>query len=213
MIDGIAIKTPPVTGMSLTNGKFQPAENVWTQEALDSFSADSLTFSESVLDSPAVLASPLHVRDRKAGVIELVDVSKERIWTEDDRMLLEEVTRQLGLALENAQLYSAVRKELNERVKAEAETNRRNRDLATLNQIGQRLSSLVSRQQIFDVLSSSIQKIFSSQNILICMTDVNTSILTFPVCIMNGRSISLPDRKPAHGYQETILAKRPPSDP
>ena len=210
MVDGIAIKTTPIAGISFTNEKFQSAENVWTQEALNSFNTDSVISNEAYEDTPAVLASPLSVRNVKAGVVELVDVSPDRVWTEDDRQLLQEVTKQLGLALENAQLYSAVSKELTERVKAEEETLRRNRDLATLNSIGQRLSSLVSREQIFSILSSSIQQMLSSQNLLITMVNRDTNILSFPVCVMNNETIALPDRPFSHGYQEIVLNKRSP---
>lgn len=208
MIDGIPIKTTPISGIALSNNQFQQAENVWTQEGLESFSTDTVASIGAFLDTPAVLASPLHVRNRKAGVIELVDTSPDRQWSEDDRQLVEEVTRQLGLALENAQLYSAVRKELTERVRAEEETNRRNRDLATLNALGQRLSSLVSREQIFDILSSSLQEIYATQNLMICMVDAKTEKLTFPVCLFNGKEVNLPDRVPGEGYQETILNKK-----
>ncbi len=210
MIDGIAIKTEPIAGVSFSNDKFQSAENVWTQEALNSFNSNSVISNEAYQDTPAVLASPLSVRNEKAGVIELVDVSPERVWTEDDRLLLEEVTKQLGLALENAQLYSAVRKELTERVKAEEETLRRNRDLATLNTIGQRLSSLVSREQIYAILSNSIQQMLNTQNLLITLIDRETNMLSFPVCVMNNETIMLPDRPFSHGYQEIILNKRAP---
>ncbi|MEN6572037.1 MAG: GAF domain-containing protein [Anaerolineaceae bacterium] len=210
LIDGIPVRTIPISGLAMSNNKFQPAENVWTQEALESFSSDEITATGSFSDTPAVLASPLHVRDRKAGVVELVDVNPERTWSEDDRLLLEEVTRQLGLALENAQLYSAVRKELTERVKAEEETSRRNRDLATLNTIGQRLSSLVSRAQIFDILTSSLQEIFNTQNLMISMVDSDTQQLTFPVCLFNGKDVTLPDRGIGQGYQESVIKNKTP---
>jgi len=210
LIDGIAIKTTPIAGISFTNDKFQPAENVWTQEALNSFNTNSVISNEAYQDTPAVLASPLSVRNEKAGVIELVDVSPDRLWTDDDRQLLQEVTKQLGLALENAQLYSAVRKELTERVRAEEETLRRNRDLATLNSIGQRLSSLVSREQIFSILSSSIQQMLNTQNLLITVVDREMNTLSFPVCVMNNEPIALPDRPLSHGYQEIVLNKKAP---
>jgi len=67
MIDGIPIKTTPISGIALSNNQFQQAENVWTQEGLESFSTDTVASIGAFLDTPAVLASPLHVRNRKAG--------------------------------------------------------------------------------------------------------------------------------------------------
>jgi len=100
-------------------------------------------------------------------VIELVDTNSERKWSEEDRLLLQEVSNQLGLALENAQLYSTVQKELSERIKAEALTERRNRDLATLNQVGQQLSRLISREEIFKLVASMLQETLDVKDLLI----------------------------------------------
>jgi len=69
---------------------------------------------------------------------------------------------------------------------------------------------LVSREQIFDILSSSLQEIYATQNLMICMVDAKTEKLTFPVCLFNGKEVNLPDRVPGEGYQETILNKRIP---
>lgn len=210
LIDGIPIKTSPITGVALIGENFQSAENVWTEQALSSFTNDQLISQETSGDIPAVIAAPLHLGNNKAGLIELIDSTSNRKWSEEDQLLLKEVTNQLGLALENAQLYSAVRKELGDRVKAEEETLRRNRDLAALNQIGQRLSRLVSRDEVFEILSSSIQQLLSVKNLLISTYNAQDETLSFPVCVVDGEDVNLPDRKTVKGYQEFILEKKIP---
>lgn len=209
-IDGIPIKTPPISGVSLIGESYQAANNVWTQQALASFSEDQVVSYESTEDSPAVISSPLYLRNEKAGLIEIIDSTSNRKWSEEDRLLLKEISTQLGLALENAQLYSAVRNELGDRVKAEEETLRRNRDLAALNQIGQRLSRLVSREELFNILSSSVQQLLSSKNLLISVLNNQEGSLSFPVCVADGQEVMLPDRKLIKGYQEFILEKKIP---
>lgn len=209
-IDGIPIKTPPISGVALIGDSFQSADNVWTQQALNSYSEDQVTSFEPGEDSPAVISAPLHLRNEKAGLIEIVDTSPDRKWSEEDRMLLKEISTQLGLALENAQLYSAVRKELGDRVKAEEETLRRNRDLAALNQIGQRLSRLVSRDEIFSILSDNVQQLLSTGNLLISTFSASEDMLYFPICMVNGKEVEIPGRKLTKGYQEFILEKKIP---
>ncbi len=68
-------------------------------------------------DNPAVIAIPVNMQEDGYGVLELIDYDSSRKWTEDDTILVEEVAKQLSLAIENAQLYNAAQKELSERVK------------------------------------------------------------------------------------------------
>ena len=199
-----------LTGISLSDDKFYTAKKIWTKQARFSYDENQLVSLPANTDSPAVLASPLSLRDQKTGVIEIVDNSPDRQWTEEDRLLIQEVSNQLGLALENAQLYSAIQRELVERVKAEEETLRRNKDLATLNQIGQRLSRLVSREQIFEIVSTMTQQIMSVQNLLLALYDKDTNMLTFPVCLVDGEDVTVAPRLLQKGYQESVLTTKTP---
>ena len=53
----------------------------------------------------SVMAVPIRLQDQVLGVLEFRDKDGLRRWTEDDRMLAEEITDQLALALENARLF------------------------------------------------------------------------------------------------------------
>jgi len=161
--------TPDINGLAIEGENFKPAQNVWTQQAVISFSENVVVSSPATEENPAILAAPLNLRNQKTGVIELISSDPGRKWSEEDRLLMQEISNQLGLALENAQLYSTVQKELGERVKAEEMTSRRNRDLSTLNEIGQRLSRLVSREEIFPLVSTMIQQTLELKNLLISL--------------------------------------------
>jgi K+-sensing histidine kinase KdpD/CheY-like chemotaxis protein len=199
-----------ITGVSLENDNFKPAENIWTQQAMISYRENVVVSSAASSDNPAILASPLKLRNQNSGIIELVDSDPKRKWTEEDRLLMQEISNQLGLALENAQLYSTVQKELGERIKAEQLTERRNRDLSTLNQVGQRLSRLVSHEEIFDLVSSMIINTLDSKNLLITIYDEPTNSFSFPVCLVDEKKIQLPSRKCGEGYQESLLRSHAP---
>lgn len=206
----VSISPTVITGITLVENEFSTANKVWTDKAIESYSNDHLVSSKAEDDVPAVIAVPLKLRDQKTGVIEIVDLQKNRKWTEEDRLLVQEVTNQLGLALENAQLYSAVQKELGERVKAEEETSKRNEALAKLNLVMQQLTRLVSREEIFDIVSEAIQDLFSTGNLLITLFDSKTNELSFPVCIQNGETKQVPPRLAVMGYQESVIESRSP---
>jgi signal transduction histidine kinase/CheY-like chemotaxis protein len=198
------------SGISLFEDKFASAGSPWTKLAHNSYLENQIISSSSNPENPAVLASPLLMRDQKTGVIEIVDETPDRKWTEEDRLLVHEISNQLGLALENAQLYSAIQVELNERVKAEGETLRRNKDLATLNQIGQRLSRLVGREEIFEIVSTMTQQIFDVKNILVSLYDTETDSLSFPVCISDGEKVEVSSRPAQDGFQEKVISSKSP---
>lgn len=204
------LQSQNISGVTLEGDGYKPAQNVWTQQALISFNQNVVIASPATAENPAILASPLNLSGQKSGVIELVDADPNRKWSEEDRQLMQEISTQLGLALENAGLYSAVQKELGERIKAEQLTEQRNRDLATLNQIGQRLSRLVSQEEIFKLVSSMLQETMNSKNLLITIHDQASNSLSFPVCIYQGKEISLPSRKCRDGYQESLLKSHAP---
>lgn len=204
------IDSTEIKGLSFEGENYKPSENVWTQQAVISFSENVVVSSPATEENPAILAAPLNLRNQKTGVIELIDNRPDRKWTEEDRLLMQEISTQLGLALENAQLYSTVQKELGERVKAEELTLRRNRDLSTLNEIGQRLSRLVSKDEIFPLVSSMIQQTLDVKNLLISLYEADKPGFSFPVCIVDGKNETIPPRKVHEGYQEAILKSHAP---
>ncbi|MRS06041.1 GAF domain-containing protein, partial [bacterium] len=106
--------------------------------------------------------------------------------------------------------YSTIQKELSERVKAERETLRRNKDLSNLNQIGQQLSQLVNQDQIFETIAPMVQKMMNVENLLLTVVDKNKTQLSFPVCLVNGINVNLAPRSLQKGYQETMLEDRKP---
>lgn len=56
-------------------------------------------------DAPAALAVPVDLQDHSLGLLEIIDDSPNRIWSQDDQRLVEQVADQLSLALENARLF------------------------------------------------------------------------------------------------------------
>jgi len=58
------------------------------------------------------LTAPINVAGKVETLIEVSSASPQRKWSHDERILVEEVARQLSLAMENARLYQDVRQAL-----------------------------------------------------------------------------------------------------
>ncbi len=56
-------------------------------------------------DAPAALAVPVDLQEQSLGLLEIIDDSPNRSWSQDDQRLVEQVADQLSLALENARLF------------------------------------------------------------------------------------------------------------
>jgi len=197
-------------GLALSDGEFKPSGTVWTKQSELSLLHNETISQSGSSDTPAVIVTPLKMRDQQSAVIEIVHDSPSRKWTQEDRLLLQEVSTQLGLALENAQLYSTIQKELHERVRAEEETLRRNKELAILNQIGQRLTKLVGQEEIFEIITSMSQEVLNQNNILVSLANTDNKTLMFPVCLVDGDKQSLDPRRFQNGYQEKMLEEKKP---
>ncbi|GEM_PF-431240 len=63
------------------------------------------TLSQTVSGGEATLSVPFQVQESEVALLEVLDDTEGRIWSEDERRLVEQVADQLSLALENARLF------------------------------------------------------------------------------------------------------------
>ena len=166
------------------------------------------TDSSSAVGNPSVLEVPFQAGQAGNLLLEVIDERSERIWTEDERLLISEVTNQLSSALENARLYMAVQQELSERVRAEQVILHRNQDLAILNQIGQRLSSLESRNEVYRTLTDLVGQVLDNHNLMICVFEHSTGMVSFPIYREDGQVITIPDRFPSSELPDYVLTSQ-----
>ncbi len=107
------------------------------------------------------------IGDAKSGLIQMIVDGREKTWKDDDRQLVNEVADQLGLALENAQLFSKAQEELQGRLKVQQEVIRRNKDLAAITKAVATLTELGSRSlsTVLQVLgeATEVERIYFAQ--------------------------------------------------
>jgi signal transduction histidine kinase/DNA-binding response OmpR family regulator len=195
------------TAVTLGEKKGEP----WTQAARQSLETNRQTIQLPHDNSPAAFAIPFQYGVEGKGVFEILDESgKRQSWNEEERMLVQEVTNQLALALENARLYENVQQELAERKRAEAEIIRRNQDLAALNQIGQELSRLARQKDILNILQKTINQLVDGKNLVIALFNSAHKSLYYPIYIRGGQMLANPDLKTTGALVNFILEHRSP---
>jgi signal transduction histidine kinase/DNA-binding response OmpR family regulator len=109
---------------------------------------------------PTTIALPFRSGLDTWSVLEVYSPSEERGWTEDEQLLARQVTDQLSLALENARLLN--------------ETQQRNLELATLNEVISSASHTLNLQEILDEVLKKILGLTSFDGGLISL--LNPSI-------------------------------------
>ncbi len=201
---------PRLTGVAVSGDAIHPASVPWTEIGRASLKEKKVKVLPTQPDHPATIAVPFQAPEMGDLLLEVVDERDMRSWSEEERQMVIEVAGQLSLALENARLFQAAQQELAERERAEAVILHRNRDLAMLNKIGQRLTSLTSRNEIFETLSEMVGQVLDNRNLMICMFDRARQNVTFPVCRVDGLPKNEPDRPAANGLPEFIAARRSP---
>lgn len=158
----------------------------------------------------ASISHPVVIGDSVSGFLEILDANPDRKWSKENQLLVQEVAAQLSLALENAQLYSTVQRELGDRVRAEEETKKRNQDLASLNQIGQQLNTLTNSEDIFAFLEDIIPQLISTPNLTIAVADDEGENISFPVSIIDYEAAFQQARPLSPGPIKYILDFRQP---
>ena len=110
LTDGIAIEDNQRTNVS----------SPYSIAGQQSWDTRQTVVHSTTQDSPATLAVPFQLKN-SLGLLEIIDDTPARDWSEDERLLAQEVAYQLSLALENAQLFEA--------------EQRRAREMSTLHEI------------------------------------------------------------------------------
>jgi len=197
-------------GYAVQEGNLLPATQLWTKTGEVSLEKNEPAFGNASSEQPAAIAVPFQMQGVGDLLLEVVDDHGDREWNEDDQFLVMEIVSQLALALDNAQLYISAQQELAERVRAEQAILRRNKDLSTLNQIGQQLSRLATRSEIFALLARMIGEVLNSENYYICTYNPSLQQISYPIYYENKLQIEVADHPFGSGLAEYVISNRTP---
>src|SRR5262249_35109366 len=120
----------------------------------------------------SVLFVPLVAGGRAAGVISLQNVDREHAFDEDDQRLLSTLAGSLSVALENARLVH--------------ETRQRVSELATVNSVGQALSSQLDLDALIELVGEQVRETFGADIAYVALQDAASGQIEFPYYYETG---------------------------
>ena len=111
------------------------------------------------------------------ALLHVADDMPNRHWTNDERLLVEQVADQLSLALENARLFQEIQ------LRAE--------ELVVLNEMGNELSTQLDPISIANVVYKHTSRLLDTKNFYIARYDEKTNEKSYPIAFEEGRQIHL----------------------
>jgi signal transduction histidine kinase/DNA-binding response OmpR family regulator len=143
-------------------------------------------------DEAAVLALSLPLQEESSSLLlEFLEESQPRQWSEDERLLVEQVADQLTLALENARLFQ--------------ETQARAGELAILNEMSRALAAELDFQKVLRNVYHYTSQLVDTTNFYIALVDPKAGLVSFPLSYEQGRQVEWGERKLGKGLTEYIL--------
>jgi GAF domain-containing protein/CheY-like chemotaxis protein len=129
-------------------------------------------------DTQSWLGVPIPAGDRVIGVVALESI-EQYAYSEADERLLTTLAASMGVALENARLFSETKRLL-------AETDQRAAELAVINEIGAALAKQLDFDAIVELVGERVGAMFKVRSMHISFYDEASGTITFPYSIEEG---------------------------
>jgi len=119
------------------------------------------------------------------SVLRVMDENAERAWTPDEQILIQQVSDQLSLALENARLFQ--------------DAQERAQELNILNEMALALSAETNVEQICEIAYRYSAKLLDASNYIMALYDDQTGEIRFPIVAHENKRIHNPSRRLGQG--------------
>ena len=173
-----------------------------TREALliaENIEAEAERYGSTILAGEwprSALFVPLVAGRKATGVISLQNVDRERAFGESDQQLLTTLAGSLSVALENARLVH--------------ETRQRVGELATVNSVGQALSSQLDLDALIELVGEQVRMTFDADIAYVALHDEATGTIEFAYYHESGESRPEAPMVYGEGLTSQILDSREP---
>jgi PAS domain S-box-containing protein len=144
----------------------------------------------------SALFVPLVAGGRATGAISLQNVDREHAFDESDQQLLTTVAGSLSVALENARLVQ--------------ETRQRVSELATVNSVGQALSSQLDLDGLIELVGEQVRETFDADLAYVALHDRPSGRIDFAYYYESGQRRHEPSIAYGEGLTSRILESREP---
>ncbi len=204
---------------SITTGKndgvadeeILPAESILTESGWHSLKTRRPIAESAKPDQPASLAYSLPLGEIAARsiendpqqqtieqsaslLLEIMDEESLRQWSEDELLLVQQVTDQLSLALENARLFE--------------ESRTRSEYLAILNEMSRALSAQLNTEDVVTTVYHYTSQLVDTTNFQLALFHPDNQMLSFPLLIEGNTRVQRPARKIGHSLTEQVIESR-----
>lgn len=139
---------------------------------------------------------PIQLRGEVIGEIELEGQDEAVPLSEQDLGLVTHVAENIGLALDNARLFT--------------ETQRRVTELNALNNISQAVSTELDLDTLLTVIGDQVRAIFDVQDTYIAMYDRETQMISLPYMVADNQRVSVEPIRFGEGITSHIIRRRAP---
>jgi PAS domain S-box-containing protein len=146
--------------------------------------------------SKSMLYVPLVVAGRATGVISLQNVDRSHAFSEDDQRLLTTLAGSLSVALDNARLVH--------------ETRQRVAELATVNSVGQALSSQLDLDALIELVGEQVRETFEADIAYVALYDQPSGRIDFAYYYESGARSEQAPLTYGEGLTSRILESREP---
>ncbi len=150
--------------------------------ALPGSSEGSETRSGIDSDERIALAAPIKLREQVIGVLDLEETDGPRRWTEDEVVLVQAISDQVGLALENARLF--------------ADAQRRAEQMATINRIGLSINLALDLKEVLNALYHGLRRTSDVESFSVALYDAETGMVEVPLLVHGGGEAAGPEAGP-----------------
>jgi GAF domain-containing protein/CheY-like chemotaxis protein/tetratricopeptide (TPR) repeat protein len=186
LIDGAGnhYKEPPTElGPGLTSAVIKSGKPLLLKTLDEQTAYGAVAFTDERVDakSQSWLGVPIRTGERVTGVFSVQDQRKD-LFTESDVRLLSTLAASLGVALENARLFTETQRLLDE-------TEHRAAELAVINTVQASLASELNMQGIYDAVGDKIRAIFDQADIEIRTFDPLLGLAHFPYSYSRGQRV------------------------
>jgi PAS domain S-box-containing protein len=132
---------------------------------------DAVRFDNpSLPETRSELALPLINRGRPIGAL-TIQSNREAAFSKDDVTVLQTMADQLANAIANARLYNQAHREINERKRAEEETQRRAAQAGLIYEVGRNVSGKLEREALLPEVVTAVRDAFDYYGVSLLLLD------------------------------------------
>ncbi|MBK9927031.1 MAG: GAF domain-containing protein [Anaerolineales bacterium] len=150
--------------------KNAPVENVKSStEALPTVRRARALEPVQTMQVDKALALAFKTGPENWATLQVLDETQEREWSEEDQLLVQQVTDQLSLALENARLFQ--------------ETQRRAQEMTALAEVGREISATLDLKTVLERIAEYAIKLLNGLTVAVYIPDAESKMLT-PIAVV-----------------------------